>query len=140
MIPRISKGKNPLNLASLSHKPIRAGMSYGMLYGGRPMEAPSVAPPIPRQSLAQTLLIHRYQGSKYISAIARPMGLTMQAGYPSVHVMKIINTAPTQNQTPILSNSPMNLPRTARGGTMAAVPRWKKALPLVPNPYNPPTY
>lgn len=140
MIGRAVRRKNVFTLSPLSHKPIRTGMSYGMRYGGRVQEAPAVAPPIPRQSLAQMVLVHRYQVSKYIPLFARPMGLMMQAGYPVDHVLKLIPGAPVQRNTPVLSNAPMSLPRTAKGGTMRPMSRWAKALPLTPNPYNPPTY
>lgn len=129
---------DPLAPAPLSHMPIRTGMTYAMQYGGRILEAPNTPMAIARPSLAQRVLIHRYQLSKYISPLTRIMSPVPEAGYPTAHVLTIVRGAPVPNQTPIMSST--GTPQTARGGTMAPSPRWKKALPTKPPAFNPPVY
>jgi hypothetical protein len=129
---------DPLAPKPLHHMPIRTGMVYAMEYGGRIQEAPNTVMPMARPSLAQRVLIHRYQLSKYISPLTRIMSPLPSIDYPTVHAQMIIRTAPSPNQTPIMSSN--GNPRTARGGTLAPLPRFKKALPTRPPTFNPPVY
>lgn len=133
---------DPLAPKPLHHMPIRTGMVYAMAYGGRIQEAPNTVMPVARQSLAQRVLIHRYQLSKYISPLTRIMSPVPLIGYPTAKTQMIIRSAPTPNQTPIMSKlGPTQATvRTARGGTQAPLPRFKKALPTRPPTFNPPVY
>lgn len=135
---RVKFTPDPLAPAALSHMPLRTGMLYAMQYGGRVEEVPNVPMAIARPSLAQRVLVHRYQLSKYISPLTRIMSPVPAAGYPVAHAQMIIRTAPTPNQTPIMSSN--GNPRTARGGTQGPLPRFKKALPSRPLVFTPPTY
>lgn len=135
---KVKFNPDPLAPAKLSHMPIRTGMVYAMQYGGRIEEVPNVPMPMSRPSMAQRVLVHRYQLSKYISPLTRIMSPVPAAGYPYVKAFMIIRTAPPPNQTPVMSSN--GNPRTARGGTQGPMPRFKKALPTSPPIYNPPTY
>jgi len=116
--------------------PIRSPLQYGMVYGPRADGVPNVPPPMARSSLAQRILIHRTQISRYISQLSPAMSLVPLAGYPYAGVIKQVHLSPQANQTPILST----FPATAGGGTMAAPSRFTKALPYPIQNYQPPTY
>ncbi len=138
-LPGSSYG-TPLQTVTIpSRHELFTGMEYDMTYDTRNIAPPNVPPPISRQSLAQTIFIHRYQQSKYISVL-RYFGL--RPDYPVFHGFKIINGAPEVSNTgaPTLSNPPMNWPSPATAGTMKPPSRFVKALPLPIPQFNPPTY
>jgi hypothetical protein len=147
---KVKFNPDPLAPKPLSHVPIRTGMEYAMQYGGRVQEAPNTVMAMARPSLAQRVLIHRYQLSRYISPLTRIMSPVpfvnggrvgfsdTAAPYPTAKASMIIRTAPKPNQTPIMSSN--GNPRTARGGTQGPLPRFKKALPIKPLVFTPPEY
>lgn len=117
-------------------KPIRENLSYGMLYAPRDMVGPNVPPPIPRQSLAQRILIKRHQASVYISKLTAIMSPLLELDYPYVHALTMIRTSPEPNWTPKATPYGAN----SVGGTMRPPGRFTKALPYPIAPYSPPTY
>jgi hypothetical protein len=140
----------PLQTVTIpSRHELFTGMEYDMTYDTRNIQPPNVPPPVSRSSLAQTIFIHRYQQSKYIS-ILRYFGL--RPDYPVFHGFKIINGAPAVSNTgaPVFSAGPgigtlgsegvFPFPRAATAGTMKPPSRFVKALPLPIPSFNPPTY
>lgn len=106
-------------------------LEYGMQYGGRVMEAPNV-PLMVRSSLGQRVLVHRFQMSRYISRL-RNYG--MRPDHPAFKGHMVVNTAPR-----IVVPTRARLPLSKKPGTMAATPRFPKALGNPPNNYQPPEY
>ena len=131
----------PLEPSVVSQKQLRTGMSYSMNYGGRKQEVAGIYP-VPRASLAQDVLIHRYQNSHYVSVTGFPERRSFLIGYPQAHVLTMVGGGPSPNQTPAMANPVQSINKVPiqRGGTMAPSPRFKKALPLPLNNYTPPTY
>jgi len=143
---------SPFESPVVSWHPNEQGMSWEMDYNTRRTPVPNVPPPVSRSSLAQQILIHRYQQSKYISVL-RYFGL--RPDYPAFHGFKIINGAPQVSNTGIPSLNSTNLnqfykgvgtegiapfPRAKTAGTMRPVSRFVKALPVPIPSYNAPTY
>lgn len=138
---------SPLDVTIPSRHELFTGMEYEMDYNTRRMDAPQNAPPVARSSLAQMILIHRYQQSKYLS-ILRYFGL--RPDYPAFHGFKIVNGAPVVSNSgqPIFSSGYPGLhvgtvspfPRARTAGTMRPVSRFVKALPVPIPQYNAPTY
>lgn len=124
------------NIRAAKVAPIRSPLEYGMQYGGRDMVGPNVPPPVPRQSLAQRVLINRHQVSRYLSRLSPAMSIVPFTGYPAARVLTLIRTSPAPNQTPTVSV----YGRPSAGGTMSAPPRFVKALPYPIAGYNPPVY
>jgi len=127
------------------------GISGGMDHTGRNDLAPTVPLPV-RSSLAQEIGVWKVQLSHYIYIFARATrwpgmpgtsfsksGYPSFAGYPTARVESVINTAPrnmaVRNRAQYGANG-----RPARSGFMTAPPRFKKALPLPLNEYEPPIY
>jgi hypothetical protein len=135
----ISK-RDPLAVTVVSRNPVWTGMEYEMDYNRRHTPAPNVPPPTRRSSLAQTILIHRYQQSKYFSVL-RYFGL--RPDHPAAYGHKITPGAPTQRTSPTIIRPP-GTGNFAHGsstqGTMKPNPRWGKALPSRITPFSPPLY
>lgn len=139
----------PLDPSVVSQKQNRTGMSYAMDYRGKQLRTAGVLPTA-RASLAQTVLLHRAQRSFRLSLTGFPARLAELAGYPSVHVLTLLPGSPSPNQVPALSNNLVSPPAgdysmvnpqpVQRGGTLGPQPRFKKALPLPINNYQPPVY
>jgi len=127
------------------------GISSGMDHAARNDLAPTVPLPV-RSSLAQLIGVWKVQLSKYLYPIAgatRYPGMPGTSystsdypyfrGYPTARVESVINTAPRnmmlRNRAMLGANG-----RPARSGFMTAPPRFKKALPLPLNEYEPPVY
>lgn len=128
----------PFAITVVSRSPQMQGMEYDMDYNTRIMGAPNVPPPVRRRSLGQTILIHRYQFSRYISKYR----VLFRPDYPAFHGFKIAPGVTPGGSRPMVIAPPGvgNTAATAGRGNMAPPPRWKKALPSKIAPFNPPTY
>lgn len=119
------------------------GMDYGMNH--KTEELTVNVPVAVRSSLAQEIGVFKVQLSHYLRAI---VGATrypgMAPGYPTAKVLSLVNTAPknmnTRGAVPTGTSRPGfgGYPKTS--GFMKASPRFKKALPLPVNNYQPPIY
>lgn len=136
MIPESDSHRAFGNIRPAVVAPIRENLTYAMLYGGRDMAGPNIPPPVPRQSLAQRILIARHQASLYISKLTRDMSPLPEIGYPAARALTLIRTTPPQNTQPTSSR----YGSAAAGGVMRPSPRFVKALPYPTVPYVPPTY
>lgn len=147
----ITKGKTdrarPFEVLRILRMPLEIGMEYEMSYDSTVMGGPNSPPPIPRASLAQTVIIHRYQQSKYFSRL-RNYGLrpdhpiahgsvVVQTGHSSVHNTPAMTS--TRLGTDPLSKG-IQVNRPGQGGFMRPGGRFKKALPLPVVNYDPPVY
>lgn len=131
------------------------GISGGMEMVTRNDLAPTVPLPV-RSSLAQEIMVKKVQLSKYLYLIARATrwpgmpGTSFSTsdypyfrGYPTAKVTSLVNSAPRNmgargNVTGASRPGFGGYPK--RSGFMAAPPRFKKALPLPLNEYEPPVY
>lgn len=137
MIP-LGTIKQPLDVSLPRVLPLRRGMAYGMLYGGKVMQAPNV-PPMQRQSLAQQTLIHREQESSYISTL-RNYGL--RPDYPAFHAHSLVRKTPVRSvrPAPVMGRYGYGLAQTSSPGNTGSQPRFRKALRTPINQFNPPIY
>lgn len=147
----LTKGKTdrgrPFEVLRILRMPLEIGMEYSMSYDSTVMGGPNVPPPIPRQSLAQTVIVHRYQQSKYFSRL-RNYGL--RPDYPIAHGHVVVqtgnssvNNAPTITSTKMGTDSSLGVPQVNSAGAqgfMRPGGRFRKALPLPVVNYNPPIY
>jgi hypothetical protein len=130
------------------------GISGAMDHAARNDMIPTVPLPV-RSSLAQEIGVWKVQLSKYlypIAAVTRwpgmpgtsysKSGYPSFAGYPTAKVQSIINTAPRMGGA--RAGTGMSRPGFGgypkRSGFMTAPRRFKKALPLPLNDYEPPVY
>lgn len=144
------KGVNrarPFEVLRILRAPLETGMEYEMHYDSVVMGGPNVPPPIPRQSLAQQVIVHRYQQSKYFSRL-RNYGL--RPDYPIAHGWRVIQTGNSSvNNAPVMTTTFLGTDPQSRGiqvnspgaqGFMRPGGRFKKALPTPVVNYNPPVY
>lgn len=132
-------------LARFSRVPLRVGLEYGMTVQGKPMDVPSVRMPV-RSSLAQRLLIHRYQITRNIRLLH---GYGFAPGNPVLKADSTPLTAKIKQNTPTptmtrFGMSPVQgvrvFPRTALAGGLGSPKRFPKAIPVIQNTYTPPVY
>jgi hypothetical protein len=130
------------------------GISAGMDHTARNDLAPMIPLPV-RSSLAQEIGVWKVQLTHYIYLFSKATrwpgmpgtsysksGYPSFAGYPTAKVRSLINSAPMMSRArqgtgfsrPGFGGYPK------RSGFMNAPPRFKKALPLPLNEYEPPVY
>jgi hypothetical protein len=123
------------------------GIDYGLDYRGRGKRTLTIPLPV-RSSLAQLITTYRTQISHYISRV-RPFG--MAPGYPTAHVLTLIQTSPAKRTlNPLPRPGGINTPGQANSGAtanrgdspyyMRGPSRFRKALPTAMHRYEPPTY
>lgn len=130
------------------------GIIVGMDFAARNDLAPTVPLPV-RSSLAQEIAVWRVQLNRYIYILARSTrwpgmpGTSFSKsdypyfrGYPTARVETVINTAPNMatRGRALGASRPGFGGYPKRSGFMLAPQRFKKALPLPLNEYEPPVY
>lgn len=146
--------KDALRTPRYSRMQNERGISAGMDHAARNDLAPTVPLPV-RSSLAQEIGVWKVQLNKYLYLVAgatrwpgmpgtsfSKSGYPSFRGYPTAKVHTVINTAPhmaarraaTGMSRPGFGGYPK------RSGFMTAPRRFKKALPLPLNEYEPPVY
>lgn len=139
--------KPPFRTPIYHRRYIQRGINASMSYEETPERIPTIPLPV-RSSLAQIFKLHKFQLTHYFSWI-KPFG--MAPGYPVAKVHTLVNTSPRNRS---LSPQPRPAYRRMRGipisggvGSregdpyyMRGVTRFKKALPITLNPYQPPIY
>lgn len=132
-------------IARFSRVPLRVGLEYGMTIQRKDISAPPVPLPV-RSSLAQPLVVHRYQLSRNIRLL-RNYGFA--PGNPVLKAQSIPFQGRGGNTSPVLTRFGMQkprpgatpvFPRVSSGGSMGAVRRFPKSLLVPPNTYRPPVY
>jgi hypothetical protein len=114
------------------------GMSYGMNHKAETNLSPGIPLPV-RSSLAQEIFVFKVQLSHYFRSIAKATRFPgMAPGYPTAKAATMLNTAPPMRVNSRATTGLRGFP--ARSGFMNAPPRFKKALPLPVNDYQPPIY
>lgn len=123
----------------------RVGMEYSGITQARNVPAPNVPMPV-RESLAQTLVVHRFQFTRYFGRL-RTYGFA--PGNPVIRAFNQRYSLSPKERTPrpIISggarSGPLSVSRTPgviNKGSMGAPKRFPKALPLRVNTYRPPIY
>lgn len=114
------------------------GIDYGMNHKAEKDLEVTIPLPV-RSSLAQPISIFKVQFSHYLARIAGASRYPgMAPGYPTAKVLTMLNVAP---RMAVKQATPRGVTgRPSRQGYMNAPQRFKKALPLPINDYQPPVY
>jgi len=138
--------KSPLRTPVYDRSQNEHGIYGQMVFDPHSKRALTIPTPI-RSSLAQAIAVYRSQISHYISRV-KPFG--MAPGYPTAHVLSLINQAPRNMSGRPTPTAGPNIRGPYAGATanrgkqtpyfMGAARRFSKALPTAINNYEPPTY
>lgn len=132
-------------LARVSRVPLRVGLEYGMTIQSKDIPPATVPLPV-RSTLAQPLVVHRYQLSRNIRLL-RNYGFA--PGNPVLRAQSIPFKGQGGMTTPVMTRFGMQkprpgatpvFPRSGSKGSMGPVRRYPKSLLVAPNTYTPPVY